>query len=145
MGHLSWTTAVSDANQAKALAAQLATQDAFWTLAASRLSESRWMSPRPAVSEIAHAAAAAVQGDKSKVTSKAAHGRAAAPPFPQASGTQTALGHDGAGPSRLRCAGSCGRNATKHPEEEKDQFEEEEADDLINFVEGLDFDKYAAA
>lgn len=27
--------------------------------------------------------------------------------------------------------------------EEKDHFEEEEADDLINFVEHLDFDKYA--
>ena len=29
--------------------------------------------------------------------------------------------------------------------QEKDKFEEEEADDLINFVEGLDFDKYVGA
>lgn len=29
--------------------------------------------------------------------------------------------------------------------QEKDHFEEEEADDLINFVENLDFDKFAGA
>jgi hypothetical protein len=28
--------------------------------------------------------------------------------------------------------------------QEKDHFEEEEADDLINFVENLDFDKFAS-
>ena len=29
--------------------------------------------------------------------------------------------------------------------QEKDKFEEEEADDLINFAEGLDFDEYVGA
>ena len=58
------------------------------------------------------------------------------------SGVEASLGHDGAG--RLRSLECLQWRAIRSLElQEKDHFEEEEADDLINFVENLDFDKFA--
>ena len=60
-------------------------------------------------------------------------------------GREAALGHDCAGAVDAWPLQSFLSFPGPSALQEKDKFEEEEADDLINFVEGLNFDKYAGA